>query len=147
MEFRFARETQVPAHEAFAWMTDYTEDDHRGHRWRGRASRKVLSRTEKLVELEDVWRGRTLRMTVNLDPPKAWHARGHTRGAHWDTMFLIQALPTGGCRINERSVVEGEGIGKYLLPLLRGPLLRTFQEDLALHVADMEEQLGYAREA
>lgn len=151
VEFEFHHDTRVRRGEALAWLTDITEDDHHGARWRDgdrvwEASRRVVARTERFVELEDEWRwGRTLHAQVAIDPAgNAWHIRGRTKGARWETTHVIEDLPDGGCRIRTRYVMEGVGLGKLLLPLLRRSLVRAIREDMDLHVADMEEQLGYA---
>ncbi len=144
MEFEFDNETRVPRPEAFAWLTDFTEDDHRGHRWGRGTWRRIVSRTERLVELEDEWGRRTLHVAVNLDPPQAaWHIRGRTRGARWESAHTIEDLPSGGCRIHTRYSIEGEGFTKLLLPLAARSLRRRIERDMQLHVEDMEEQLGY----
>ncbi|MBI4416603.1 MAG: hypothetical protein HY557_06450, partial [Euryarchaeota archaeon] len=142
MEFEFTNETRLPRHETFAWMTDFTGDDHRGRRWGRGAARKILSRTERLIELEDEWRGRTLYVTVHLDPPNAWHIRGRTRGARYETTHALEDLPSGGCSILTKYKIEGHGIVKLLLPLFARNLRKTIVEDMRLHVEDMEEQLG-----
>jgi hypothetical protein len=142
MELEFVHETHVSRPETFAWMTDYTEADHRGPRWGLGAGRTIVSRSERLVELETEWRKRVLRESVSLDPPAAWHIQGRTRGARWDVTHLLEDLPTGGCRMSTRYRMEGEGAVRLMLPFLARGLRKSIDEDLRLHIEDMEEQLG-----
>lgn len=125
-------------------MTDLAQDDHRGHRWGRGSSREIVSRTEHHLEVRDRWRsGRILHSVVEIDPPNAWRIRGQSRGVRWDTTHTLEDLPDGGCRITTSYVMEGVGIGKLAVPLLRRRIVRFIRRDMDLHVADMEEQLGY----
>lgn len=144
MDFRFAIETGVPRREAFAWMTDFGGGDHHGARWGRGATRTIVSQSERQVEIRDDWPRRTIHLSVLLNPPNGWRIRGRTRGARWEATVMIENRAEGGSRVVADYAMEGEGLGKALVPLFRRRIARTFQRDWATHVAEMEEDLGHA---
>lgn len=143
MRFAFSLPTRVRRTEAYAWLTDFTEDDHRGEHWGKGYARVILSKTERRVEMRDAWRrGFPIHFVVELDPPGAWHVRAGTRGVRWEATFLLEDRPDGGSDLRADYRLEGVGFGKILLPLLGPWMERTIRRDFATHIEEMESHLA-----
>ncbi|HEV8361512.1 MAG TPA: hypothetical protein VGR28_13765 [Candidatus Thermoplasmatota archaeon] len=100
---RYAREFPLPVPEAYAWLTDYRDDDPQ-RTDRVVVARPVLERSAERVVLDGTVQlfGRRSRGTaeVRLFPPDRWEAHivaGQGRGS----VYRYQLTPTArGCRLD-----------------------------------------------
>jgi hypothetical protein len=149
----YERVFEHPREDAFAWLTDYRDDDAR----RAGAiirDREVLERGEDEIvlegELETMGRVRTGRARVELDPPDRWTAhledeRGRPSGRY---EYALHEVPDG-CRLEVDYHVAAPRLRDKLLLWATRPLARReidqmwdgFEEvmDRELSAADAED--------
>ena len=103
-EYRITATFRVPLDFAFAWCTDYTQDDAglEGEAYQ----RKIIERSarrvvfEDLEEMPDGWSwGRDV---VTLRPPNRWHMDGVGNRRDVTADYLLTSLPDGRTQLELR---------------------------------------------
>jgi len=130
----YERVFEHPREDAFAWLTDYRDDDA------DRAGaiirdREVLTRTEDEIvlegELESMGRVRTGRARVELDPPNRWTAhledeKGRPAGRYEYELFEHP----DGCRLDVDYHVAAPRLRDKLMLWVARPLARREIDDM-----------------
>ena len=134
--------------DVYAWMTDFTADDHNSEAYKRGAGvdpkkkakpsvRKVLSREGNTLRIEDTWDGQTWQQTVTLDP--AARSVRIVGGFGYDATW--RATPEGtGTRLSVDGQM-GKGIVGSLLRLFEKRTQRSMDQDFAGHMEDLKETL------
>lgn len=143
---RVERRFPVPLAAAFAWLTDYRDDDPKltGAVQRGR---RVLSRSpDKVVyEFELALLGTTSRGTteVRLFPPDRYEARvvsGHRTGSVYRYAL---AADGAGCRLSVTyDIVDDRAAIRAVLPLVKPLVARELRKMWDGYAASMERELA-----
>lgn len=147
VEIRVVRHLPCSVEQAYAWLTDYRDDDPQ------RAGalvthRRVLERTERHAVFEGEHRalGKTVRyrQAVRLDPPAAWRSlvvdgpRAGSRNA-----YRLEATPRGARLVVEYHLVHAEPATMLLMrlarPLLRRRIVRMWEGYEGALAADLAE--------
>lgn len=124
---RYQRVLPYPVPVAYAWLTDYRDDDpertHAIHR-----SRHVISRSETDVlldaELEFAGRPLKVRVAVKLDPPSDYTATfvaGPLKGSVYH--YRVTAVPSG-CRLDIEHNFRVARVKNWVRLLFARPKLR-----------------------
>jgi hypothetical protein len=99
----YERDLAVPLDRAYAWLTDYQDDDPSLTR-KVVKRRPVVSRTKDVVvldgEIEVLGRRAKGRAEVHLFPPDRWEARLYRRDGQRGSTFHYRLVPKAqGCRL------------------------------------------------
>ncbi|HET6403138.1 MAG TPA: SRPBCC family protein [Candidatus Thermoplasmatota archaeon] len=134
--------------DVYAWLTDFSADDHSSEAYRRGAgidarkrtkpsSRKVLSREGDVLRIEDTWNGQTWTQTVTLDAAaRAIRIEGGMGyAATW------RAEPHGsGTRISVEGQM-GRGLVGSVMRLFEKRTRRSMQQDFDGHMEALRESL------
>ncbi len=123
---------------AFAWLTDYREDDAGWVYGDDKATRSIERRDARSLFVSTVARLAGFRVAmdllVRLAPPLAWRAHGHVRwlgvrllglDAHWD----LEELSTDGAVLTARFRLHPLNVAAQALLFLWGAQIRKALED------------------
>ncbi|MCA1813732.1 MAG: SRPBCC family protein [Halobacteriales archaeon] len=150
MPSRWSFEAEVAASpdDAYAWMTDYTADDHgspaflkgSGMKPSGKASvRRIKARAGNRLDIEDAWGRQRFETTVTLVPG----SREVRIEGQWGYRSTWRALPAkGGSRIVCEARLEPSGAARLLAPLFARMLMGQMRADFQGHVAEMRHDLA-----
>lgn len=136
--------------DVWAWMTDFTSDDHNGEAYlRGAgqkrpkkpAMRTIVSREGNVLRIEDRWNGSTYRQTVTLDPS----TRSYRIEASMGYDATWRAVAEGGATRYEVDGRMGRGALGSLMALFRGPIRRSMEADFRGHAEELREAMAAAR--
>lgn len=131
----------------YAWMTDFTADDHGSEAYlRGSGQKKpkkpgvrtILSREGNVLRIEDNWGGSTYRQTITLDPATRSYRIESGMGYH----ATWRAVPEGGGTRVEVEGRMGRGIVGALMGLFAKPIRRGMEDDFRGHLEELRETLG-----
>lgn len=144
---------RVPRDAAFAWWTDYREDDHAGPRWEGfgEGTRTVVEKDDEHALLHDTFQGHAIETEVAFDPPDRVALEGEALGTRFSAEIVFEEArteddPDGPLTvIHARGEVAPEGLlARLSSPLWMGRVVDTIKRDLDIHGEEMEEALGGA---
>lgn len=134
---RIARELPLPVDAAYAWLTDYREDDPALAHGVLISKRKILSRTQNIIRMEGEHRafGRVIPSVYEVtlsSAERAWTSRvveGPRRGSV--TTYRLTPRGAGASRLDvEYSLVHDDASGRFILrfarPLVRRNLVRMW---------------------
>lgn len=134
----------VPRDEAYAWWTDYSEQDHTGPLWEdfGEGTRTVLELDEDGARLHDTFDGHDLIYEIDFDPPDRIEIHGHALGTDFDAELVFEETEegveiTGQGRVDPRHI-----LARLTSPLWMGRVIDTIKRDLDLHAVELEQELG-----
>lgn len=132
--FRATDIVRASPEAVFAWWTDLREDDAEGVMPPLR-HRRVVRRTATETETEDRWSiyGIPLRTRAVLRPlpPNAWEVTTRFRGGTYRDAVHLEVVP-GGTRVTmELKAGDLRWPWSWVVHVLRLPLSRLFQRDLA----------------
>lgn len=132
----------------FAWMSDFTEDDHNTEAFRRGAGvdptkkrkpsrRTILSREGNVLRIRDEWGGSKYEQTVTLDPTaRTVLIQG---GMGYESTW--RASPEGaGTRLSVEGRM-GRGIVGTMMRLFEGGMRKSMAEDFRGHVEDLRDTL------
>ncbi|MCA1814650.1 MAG: SRPBCC family protein, partial [Halobacteriales archaeon] len=146
----WSRELRVPLGPAYAWLTDYQDDDPQ----RAGAiikARPVVERTRDKVVLQGHLEvlGRTMSGTadVHLFPPDRWEARfRHKDGGLNGSVYLYKLTPTAnGCRLDVDYRFRARRLkSKLRLTLAKPAIRRELDKMWDGFIASMERDLKVA---
>jgi len=143
---RWSRELPVPLDQAYAWLTDYQDDDP-ARTTAIIVKRPVKERTKDKVVLEgelDVL-GRRFKGTahVHLFPPDRWEARFFHRDGSPAHLYTYQLTPTArGCRLDVVYNMHARRLKSRLkLLLAKGRIYRAIDTMWDGFIAHMERDL------
>jgi len=143
---------KAPPEAAYAWLTDYTEDDHSrpaflraaGAKPGTKATRKFLARGPDSLQLEDTWGGRKFQSTVRFDR----QAKTITIEGEFGYRAVWRVTPDGtGSKVQVEGRMQPSGAFKLLMPLFAGKMKAETTKDFHGHIADLEAELGVAPQA
>lgn len=149
VRWSLTRFVPVAPDAAYAWLTDFREDDHDRPAYRrgagakpgGKPSkRSVVSRDGDVVQLRDEWDGRAFDLRVTLDAGTRSYA---IEGAKWGYKATWRVEPSpGGARIRVDGEMAPKGLLGLLAPLFAKGMVREMERDLQGHVTDMLHELN-----
>lgn len=131
----------------WAWLTDFTEDDHNSAAYRRGAGetkpqkkpsrREVVSREGNVIRLRDTWNGSTWEQTVTLDPAsRSVRIQG---GFGYDATWA--ATPEGNATRVSVEGRMGKGIVGSIMKLFQGSTQKSMEKDFRGHMEDLRESL------
>lgn len=147
--WRFDAHVAASPDAAYAWMSDFTEDDHTRPAFlegsgakpdpKRTSHRHVVSRDGNRLRIEDSWGRDRFAVNVTLAP--------ETREVHIEGQYGYRATwraePDGaGTRIVLEARLEPTGFARLFAPLLARMLMRQMRADFDGHVADMRSSLS-----
>ena len=143
----------APADVVYAWLTDFTEDDHNSEAYRrgagvkpkkgkpaAPAKRTVLSRDGNVLRIRDRWDGNDWTQTVTLDP--STHSYRVEGGFGYEAEW--RAIPEGNATRVEFAGQLGKGIVGSLMRLFSGRMQKSMESDFQGHLEDLRETLRAA---
>lgn len=143
----------APANVVYAWMTDFTEDDHNSDAYRrgagvkprnakrgkppAPAKRTILAREGDVLTIRDQWDGNDWTQTVTLDPSTHSYRVEGKFGyeAEW------RAIPEGNATRVEFAGKLGKGLLGSLMGLFSGKMQKSMEADFQGHLEDLRETL------
>ncbi len=139
MKLHVERTVPFSRDDVYAWWTDFTEDDHRGERSPSRARRVVLRR-----EGEEIWirdhatrpAPVTIEEHVLLHPRSGYVVSARYPAANVRYEYRFEPIREG-TRILLTAEIRPRHIGRALLPLFRGRVVRYAERDTDFHVRQM----------
>lgn len=140
------RTFSVPVADAYAWLTDFRDDDVERAQGAVLRARRVVERSAKRVvyEGETEVLGRRIASTTEVDlaPPDAWEARV-TKGPRTGSVTRYRLFPDGaGSRIRvEYGFVLQDGLKHLLLRLAKAKVRRDLARMWDGFAAAMEAEL------
>lgn len=138
-----------PPEAVWAWLTDFTKDDHateafrRGagiQKDRSASSRTILSRDGDVLRIEDRDGRSTYVQTVTLHPEAR---RVHIAGAMGYDATWSATPEARGTRLAVQGRM-GRGVLGAILSLFAGPIRRSMERDFRGHLEDLRETLRAA---
>lgn len=138
----------APPDAVYAWMSDFTEDDHARPAFKRGAGvkpgdkresrRHVVSRDGNRLRVEDSWGRERFGMDVELAPG----AREVRLSGQYGYRGVWRALPHGGAtRVVSEGSLEPTGFARFFAPLFAGMLMKQMRADFDGHIEDMRESL------
>ena len=134
--------------KACDWFFEIDEQDHVSpefiEAWGPpdpREQRTILSRSDTVIEVEDVFaKGRTtMHNTIKREAPDRIVIEG--KGNTMDVRSVFTFEPReGGCTVREEGRMQPKGMFKLLMPLMGRKFRAMLEEDLELHVKQMERE-------
>ena len=148
VSWRVSAVVAAPPDAVYAWMTDFTTDDHNSEAYRRGAGetkpakkpsrREILSREGNVLRIKDTWNGQTWEQTITLDP-----ARRSVRiqgGFGYDSLWTATPEATA-----TRVTVEGKMgkglVGSVMRVFFQGSTQKSMGKDFRGHVEDLRESL------
>lgn len=149
--FHYERDLAVPLEQAYAWLTDYQDDDP-ALTSRVVKRRPVVSRSaDKVVldgEIEVLGRRVKGKAEVHLFPPDRWEARLYRKDGQRGSTFHYRLVPKAqGCRlVVDYHIQARRAATRWKLLLLRPLALRDIRIMWDGFVAAMERDVARERE-
>ncbi|MHB8604313.1 MAG: SRPBCC family protein [Thermoplasmatota archaeon] len=149
VEWNYAAHVRAAPDAVFAWMTEFTEDDHTRPAFRRGAgmtrpvdrgsTRKIVSSQGDVVRVEDPWGGRGMPMKVTIDrAARATHLEGQ-----WGYRSTWRAVADGdGTRVEVEGELAPPGLMRLFSGLFAGKMKKDLEADFNGHIADLRESLG-----
>ena len=134
----------------WAWMIDFSADDHASEAFRRGAGvkgtprdslRTILSREGNVLEIEDRDGRSTYKQTVTLHPKAR---RVHIAGQMGYDATWSATPEAGGTRVTVEGRM-GRGVMGSLMTLFGSALRKSMERDFRGHLEDLRETLGLAR--
>src|SRR5882672_10731032 len=146
----FEAHVDAPADAVYAWMTDYSEDDHANDRFRKGAGVEAEDRThnhrvverkdERHLVVRDEWGRRRFEMQVELGPD-AREVRV-TGGFGYRATWKAAPDGGGGTRVTSEGGLAPSGVMRIIAPLFAKSMAKQMEDDFNGHVNDMREALA-----
>lgn len=143
MRLRLERRTSIPRDSAYAWWTDFREDDHGSSGSPAKSVRDIVQRSDNEVWLRDR-AVRPVHVTigehVTLDPPNGYAVDARYPGADVAYAYRFESAERDTRIVLEVSV-RPRGLGYVLVPLTAWWWRRYAARDLDFHLREMERDL------
>lgn len=137
--------------DVFAWLSDFTEDDHARPAFRRgagvdpkdtRISKRTVTRDGARLIVKDTWGRESFELVATLHPD--------AREVHLEGQYgyrgIWRAVPEGkGTRVESIGRLEPKGIMRILSPLFARAFMKQMQADFDGHVEDAREALAEGR--
>lgn len=144
----FSARVDASPDAVYAWMSDYSEDDHANPRFKAGAgvkpddrthNHRVVRRTsERHLTVEDQWGRQRFVVEVELVPER----REVRISGQYGYRGVWRAEPDGaGTRVVSEGRLEPTGFARLFAPLFAGMFMKQMRGDFEGHVADMRASL------